>query len=54
MTTPSTAFQFCAGGLEPKLEMIPSGFRTFHFDGTEYQTEVVRLSDLKFPSEAES
>ena len=52
LTTPSTAIQFCPGDEELVFDWAPPGFRVFRLDGETYETEVVRLPELKYPPEA--
>ena len=49
LTTPSTGVQFQPYQETPVYEAIPPGFRIFRLDHDSYQTEVVRLPELKFP-----
>ena len=51
LTTPSTGVQFQAFQETPLCEAIPPGFRIFQLDQDSYQTEVVRMPELKFPPE---
>ena len=46
---PSTAIQFIPEGDEPRYDSRPPGYRGFILDGDTYQTNVVRLPELKYP-----
>lgn len=55
LTTPATAVQYRPHEDAPVCDPIPPGFRTFRLEGSSFFTEVVRLTELRFPpSEAEN
>lgn len=49
VTTPSTAVQFKPQGDEPIYDHVPPGYRVITLDGETFETEVVRLPELRFP-----
>ncbi len=49
VTTPSTAVQFEPQAEDLALAALPPGYRVFLLDGATYQTEVVRLPEVKYP-----
>ena len=53
-TTPSTGVQFVPAGDEPVYDPVPPGYRLFVLDGGEFQTEIVRLPQVKYPPVGES
>ncbi len=47
-TSPGTGVQFRPAEDIPIYDAVPPGFRTFTIDGDQFQTEVVRLPELKY------
>jgi len=52
LTTPSTAVQFKPREPEPVYHAVPPGFRVFQLEDDTFQTQVVRLAELKFPPQS--
>lgn len=50
LTTPSTAIQFEPKGEESSYTNDPPGYRIFDLKEESYQTEVLRLPELRFPA----
>ena len=48
LTTPSTSIQFQPGTDTLATDMLAPGFRIFRLDGDQFETEVVRLPELKY------
>lgn len=48
-TTPSTAIQFVPRGDDLMCDHLPPGYRVLTLEGATFQTEVVRLPELKHP-----
>ncbi len=47
-TAPATAIQFAPGTEELEFDDIPPGFRVIELFGDEFQTQILRLPELKF------
>jgi len=54
LTSPSTSLQFAPQGESVAYDPVPPGFRVFTFQDSDYQTDIVRLSTLKYFPNAET
>jgi len=54
LTTPSTGIQFTPRRDEPEYDHIPPGLRVFSLERDRFDTQVIRLPDLRYPPDSAS